>query len=126
MASSSVLIHLFVLGMGGGCLSGLLGIGGGVIMLPLLITVPQLLGVPIGLRPAVGITMLQSLTGSLSGILIHRRHRALDLWLAVTIGGSGAVGSLGGALFSRMIGERLIAALFTLMALTSLLLLLFP
>lgn len=126
MATSLLLITLFVLGVAGGCLSGLLGIGGGIIMLPLLTTVPQLVGVPVALRSAVGITMLLSLTGSMSGILIHRKYRALDLSLAVAIGGSGAVGSLGGAVFSRMMSERLIAILFTLMALTSLFLLLLP
>lgn len=126
MATSVQFINLFVLGVAGGCLSGLLGIGGGIIMLPLLTTVPQLVGFPIALRSAVGITMLQSMTGSISGILIHRKYRALDLSLAVAIGGSGAIGSLGGAVFSRMMSERLIAILFTLMALTSLLLLLLP
>ena len=126
MATSLLLINLFVLGMAGGCFSGLLGIGGGIIMLPLLITVPQLAGFPIGLRPAVGITMLQSLTGSMSGILIHRKYRALDLSLALAVGGSAAVGSLGGAVSSRMVSERLIAILFALMAVTSLLLLLLP
>lgn len=126
MATSLLLIKLFVLGMVGGCLSGLLGIGGGIIMLPLLTMVPQLAGVPLALRSAVGITMLQSLTGSLSGMVIHRKYRALDLSLAVAIGGSGAVGSLGGAVFSRMMSEQLIAILFTLMALTSLLFLLLP
>ncbi|AJE02169.1 sulfite exporter TauE/SafE family protein [Geobacter pickeringii] len=126
MATSLLFINLFMLGVVGGCLSGLLGIGGGIIMLPLLTTVPLLAGVPIPLRPAVGITMLQSLTGSISGILIHRKYRALDLPLAVSIGGSGAIGSLGGAVFSQALSERLIAILFTMMALTSLLLLLIP
>lgn len=126
MAAYVQFISLFMLGVLGGCLSGLLGIGGGIIMLPLLITVPQLAGFSIALRPAVGMTMLQSLTGSLSGILIHRKNRALDLPLALAIGGSGAAGALGGAILSRMMSERLIAILFASMALTSLLLLLLP
>ncbi len=126
MANSLLLINLFVLGTAGGCLSGLLGIGGGIIMLPLLITMPQLAGFTIGLRPAVGITMLQSLTGSMTGIFVHRRYRSFDPALALTVGGSAAVGSLGGAVYSRMASERFIAILFALMALTSLLLLLLP
>lgn len=126
MAASLQFICLFVLGMAGGSLSGLLGIGGGIIMLPLLMTVPQLTGFSIALRTAVGITMLQSLTGSLSGILIHKRHRALDLPLVLALGGSGALGALGGAVFSRVMSERLIAVLFASMAMTSLWLLLLP
>lgn len=126
MATGLQLGTLFVLGMSGGFLSGLLGIGGGIVMLPLLISLPQLTGFSIGLRPAVGITMLQSLSGSLSGMLIHRRHDALDLPLALTVGGSAAAGSMGGALFSSLVSERCMAILFAVMALTSLLLLLLP
>ena len=117
---------LFVLGIAGGFLSGLLGIGGGIVMLPLLITLSPVVGLHIALRPAVGITMLQSLTGSLSGIVIHRRYQALHIPLALAVGGSAAVGALGGALFSSQLNERFMALLFALMAFTSLLLLLLP
>ncbi len=126
MTTGLELGSLFLLGISGGFLSGLLGIGGGIVMLPLLISLPQLAGFSIGLRPAVGITMLQSLTGSLSGVLIHRRYQALDVPLALAVGGSAAVGSLGGALFSRLLSENSIAILFATMALTSLLFQLFP
>lgn len=70
--------------------------------------------------------MLQSLTGSLSGIVVHRKHNAMDHSLALILGGSTAVGSLGGAVLSRMVSERLMAILFAFMAVTSLLLMLLP
>lgn len=95
-------------------------------MLPLLLTFPQLTGFEIGLRPAVGITMLQSLTGSFSGMLVHQKHLGTDMGLAVVVGGSAAAGSLGGAVFSPLVSERQMAILFAMMAAMSLLLLLIP
>ena len=41
----SFLITLLFLGLGGGFLSGLLGLGGAIFMIPLLLYVPPLLGV---------------------------------------------------------------------------------
>ena len=41
----SLLVTLLALGLGGGFLSGLLGLGGAIFMIPLLLYVPPLLGV---------------------------------------------------------------------------------
>ncbi|MBJ6724363.1 sulfite exporter TauE/SafE family protein [Geomesophilobacter sediminis] len=117
---------LFVLGMGGGMLSGLLGIGGGIVMLPLLVTVPPLAGVSIALRAAVGITMLQSLVGSASALLMHRKNRTLDPLLTLVVGGCAAVASLGGSVVSSGMSERSLAELFAALAIGSLVLLLLP
>lgn len=85
----------FALGMAGGTLSGLLGIGGGIIMLPLLVTVPSLAGIPITVRAAVGITMLQSLIGSGSAVVSHLKERHFHLPLVLAVGGNSAAGALG-------------------------------
>jgi hypothetical protein len=85
--------------MGGavGLLSGLLGIGGGFLMTPLLIFV----GVP----PTVAVATQsnQLVAASVSGVIAHWRRRNVDFKLGGIMLAGGAVGSMAGvALFARL------------------------
>ncbi len=58
---ATLLTAIFSLGLGGGFLSGLLGIGGGVLIFPLLLLVPPALGLaPLAVKAAAAITAVQS------------------------------------------------------------------
>jgi uncharacterized membrane protein YfcA len=63
-----------------GFLSGLLGVGGGFILIPLL----TLMGVPVHM--AVGTSMAFIICASLAGIVQHVRQGSIDLLVASTIG----------------------------------------
>ena len=66
------------LGLITGFLSGLIGIGGGIVMAPLLLYVPPLFGFdPLPMRIVAGLTITQGLLGCLSGAVSHRRVRVL-------------------------------------------------
>ena len=62
------------LGLISGFLSGLLGIGGGIVMAPLLLYAPPLFGMePLTMQTVAGLTIVQGLVGCLAGLLTHRK-----------------------------------------------------
>ncbi len=76
-------IALFcLLGFGVGIFSGLLGIGGAILMIPAALFLPGFLGFPpIGLKQATGLAATQGLASSVSGFWVHHRNKNLSLSL---------------------------------------------
>src|SRR6185436_488063 len=100
-------ITLVALGLLGAFVAGLLGVGGAIIMIPLLLYGPPLLGVgQLDARSVTGITIAQVCVASVSGMLAHRRRRLVHADLALWGGLSMAVGSLAGALASNAVAAR--------------------
>ncbi len=114
------LSSLFVLGLFGGFLSGLLGIGGGIIMVPLLLYVPPALGVGVlGMKTIAGMTSMQSFFGAVSGTFGHKRHKRINLPLALVMGGSMAIASLVSSLFSVYVSAKMMLLVFAGMAIVA-------
>src|SRR5436190_21564604 len=95
-------LTLVGLGFSGAIVSGMLGVGGAIVMIPLLLYVPPLLGVgALDMKSVAGITIVQVFVAAISGMLAHRRGRAVH-WPLVWIGGTSmGCGSLAGALVSK-------------------------
>src|SRR5882672_9300971 len=92
-------LTLVLLGFTGAIVAGLLGVGGAIVMIPLLLYVPSLLGVgALDMRNVAGVTMVQVFVAAVSGMIAHRRHRAVHPRLAWTGGTAMAAGTLTGAL----------------------------
>jgi uncharacterized membrane protein YfcA len=118
---------LFGLGLCGGLVSGLVGLGGGVVMVPLLLYVPTALGVgTLSIKVVSGMTSVQSLAGAVSGAAGHRRHRRISRSLALTMGGSMAAGSLVGSLGSASLSSNVILGVFATMAIVASVIMLIP
>src|SRR5581483_276064 len=99
-------VVLMALGFLGSFVAGLLGIGGAIVMIPLLLYVPPFLAVgKLGVKTAAGITMVQVLVAGVSGTLAHRRHRAVDPDLGLVGGLAMASGTFLGATLSRYADE---------------------
>ena len=104
------------LGAVGAFVSGLIGVGGAIVMIPLLLYGPPLLGVgALDVRSVAAITMVQVFVASVSGMIAHGRHRAVNRRLAFVGGAAMAVGSLAGAIASRYVPEQWLLAVFAVM-----------
>lgn len=118
---------VFALGIIGGFFSGLLGIGGGILMTPLLLYVPPLLHTGnLDMKVVAGLTMAQGLAGSLSGVVAHNRFRFVSRRLVTVMGGSIAVASLIGAVLSKHVRGEALLGLFALMALVAAVMMFLP
>jgi uncharacterized membrane protein YfcA len=122
-----VLFFLFVAGSTVGFLSGLLGIGGGIVMFPVLLYLPPLLGFdPIGVKHITGLTMIQGFFSSLSAMLFYHKHRLVNRQLVLSLGSSLFFSSLAGSLLSKFLPDRTLLFIFGLLALTAAAMMLIP
>jgi uncharacterized membrane protein YfcA len=118
---------LFVLGAIGAFVSGLIGVGGAIVMIPLLLYVPPLLGVgALDIKSVAAITMVQVFVASVSGMIAHGRHHAVNRRLALVGGAAMAIGSLAGAVASKYVPERWLLVVFAAMVTVAFALMLLP
>jgi uncharacterized membrane protein YfcA len=125
--SALFLLFLFLAGSAVGFLSGLLGIGGGIVMFPLLLYLPPLFGFdPIGVKQITGLTMTQGFFSSLSAMLFYHKHRLVNRQLVLTLGISLFFSSLTGSLLSKFLSDKTLLFIFGLLALTAAVMMLIP
>ncbi len=108
-------------------LSGLLGIGGGVVLTPLLLYLPAAVGIgAIPVKIITGLTIVQAISGSVLGAFRHSSYGNVSRRLVLTMGPSGAAASLVGALISRDVDDRVLIGIFAVLALVTAAMLLLP
>ena len=115
------------LGLFVGFFSGLLGIGGGILMAPLLLYIPGWFDLPpLPMRDIAGLTIVQGLVACLSGALTHKKFHfvsnRLTVWMGITI----FVTALIGGAVAGYAADRLLLAVFAGMALLASLLIILP
>lgn len=105
------------LGLGGGFLSGLLGLGGAIFMIPLLLYVPPFLGVgQFDMKQVAAISMVQVLSASLTGVIVHNKNRFVSKSLIIYMGVCNAIGNLAGSLYSQHTKSSFLLGIFATMA----------
>lgn len=114
---SAMLALLTTLGFCGALIAGLVGVGGAIVMTPLLLYVPTLLSFsPLDMHVVSGITMVQVAAAGVTGMLAHRQVGHVEPALVATLGGALAVGSLVGGFVSGAVPGDALTALFATLA----------
>jgi hypothetical protein len=122
-----IYILIGALGLGTGFLSGLLGIGGGIVMAPLLLYVPPLFGFePLPMKIVAGLTIVQGLLACISGVLSHRQFRMVSDRLSLYMGISIFIAAMAGGAGSGYVSNEILLFLFAGLAFSAAFLMLVP
>ncbi len=122
-------LYLFLIAAGAivGFFSGLLGIGGGILMFPLLLYMPTLFGLdPVGVKNITGLTMIQGFFASLVAVLFYSKHNLVNKSLVLTLGLSLFLSSLSGSFLSKMVADKPLLFIFGALAFTASVMMLIP
>ena len=110
-------LFLWVAGAIVGFFSGLLGIGGGILMFPLLLYLPPFMGLGlISVKNITGLTMIQGFFASLSAMFFYNRHNLVNKPLVFTLGLSLFMSSLTGSFASKMVPDKPLLFIFGALA----------
>lgn len=102
---------LIVLAFGGALLSGLVGVGGAIVMIPLLLYAPPLAGLSrLDIHTVAGITMVQVTAAAFAGLIGHRA--LVDRRLFLAVGPTMVLATFAGALASSVAAPIVLEAVF--------------
>ncbi len=112
--TTDYIIMLLIAGMGAGFASGLLGVGGGFIMVPVQFWILKSTGVEptIAIRIALGTNLLVVLPTALSGALAHHKRGAVIWRAGVTLGLTAIFGAYIGGIIASHLPAEILTVLF--------------
>ena len=108
-------------------LSGLLGIGGGIVLTPLLLYLPGLAGAgAIPVKLVTGLTVVQAISGSVMGAWRHHGYGNVSRRVVLLMGPPAALASIIGAIVSRDSSDALLLVIFAIFSFLTAIFLLIP
>jgi uncharacterized membrane protein YfcA len=105
--SVATVIGLVVLGLASGVLAGLLGVGGGIVMVPAMVVLFHMAPVL-----AKGTSVAVIIPTAIMGTWRNRKKRNADLRVAMILGGAGIVSAVAGGVISDRLSDSLSNVLF--------------
>jgi uncharacterized membrane protein YfcA len=111
-------VLVLVSGSMAGFLGGMLGLGGGILLAPMLLYAPGAVGLEgPAVKEIMGLTMVQGLAGGLSGLARHQSFGFVSWRLVWSMGVPLGAAALIGALVSSRVPDGVLLGLFASMAL---------
>jgi uncharacterized membrane protein YfcA len=118
---------LFSIGLVGAFLSGLLGVGGAIVLIPMLLYLPPLFGVGhLDMVAVGGMTIVQVLAASLAGMLTHRQQGHFSWAIAWPMAIAVGIGAALGGVAAPRLPEKVLLGLFAVLAVAAVVLMLLP
>lgn len=110
-------ITILIIGFVGAFVSGLVGIGGAIIIVPMLYFIPQLFGLPgLSMQEAAAISIVQVLVATGTSALVHRSNQNVNNQLVTWMGASIIVASFIGGMGSKYVNEATLQVIFASLA----------
>lgn len=106
------ILALLAIGLAAGMLAGLLGVGGGIVMVPAMV-----LFVGFDQHVAQGTSLLVIIPAATLGSFTHHRHGRLALRDAAALAAGGVLGALLGSVIALSLDEELLQRLFAILIL---------
>lgn len=117
------MVIMLLIGVFGGFISGLVGIGGAIIIYPAILLLPTLFGAPAyGAFIASGLTSSQVFFSTLSGSLKARKKAEFSPKLVLNMGGGMIIGSILGAIIANLFNPTFINTIYIGIAIFALIL----
>lgn len=113
---TSLILILSLIGAFGAFISGLVGIGGAIVIYPMLLFIPPIFGYKITPEIASGLTAAQVFFSTMSGSMSQRNNSDLNKGIIVPMGAGILLGSLIGAYSASIFDESLINIVYTFLA----------
>ncbi|HEU4942581.1 MAG TPA: sulfite exporter TauE/SafE family protein [Gaiellaceae bacterium] len=110
MTTAALLAALVCVGVATGVLAGLLGVGGGILLVPFLV-----LAVGMSQHEAEATSLLVILPTALAGSVALRRRDVGDLPVALALGTVGALGAVLGALLALSLPADVLRSVFAIL-----------
>ncbi len=114
-----MILALAATGVVGGILAGLLGVGGGIVIVPVLFHMLPFFGVAddVRMHVAVGTSLATIILTSISSARSHYKKGAIDITLLKTWGIVIFIGVLGGTWTASMVNATILTGVFAVLAL---------
>ena len=117
------MIIMLLIGIFGGFISGLVGIGGAIIIYPMLLLLPPLVGLPTySAYIASGLTSSQVFFSTLSGSFKAYKNKDFSRTLVLNMGSGMIIGSILGAILANLINGQFVNMVYIIIALLALIL----
>lgn len=115
------IVIMLLIGVFGGFISGLVGVGGAIIIYPAILLLPPLFGAPAySAYIASGLTSSQVFFSTLSGSLKARKKTEFSPQLVLYMGGGMIIGSMLGAFLANLFDATFVNTVYIIIALLAL------